>query len=219
MKIAGIIAFVAACSDDPAKTIAADAATPTPDASTPLDSGGVDPDPDAGGGPVVTKTRYVFVTKTDYAGYQPNGVEDHDAACNTEATAVAKLAGKKFVAWLSTSQATAPERTGVAAFDGTYRLTTDVAVGNAKAFRADQLETAIKVTAAGDARANSAVWTGTRMAGARDANASCTDWKNDNATAANGRAGLFGARNLAWTDNDSKPCLGESAALYCFEAP
>lgn len=193
-------------------------------------SGSTSGDPTADGGPTDAMpaddakgdapppkgNRFVFITSTTHHGDALGGLVGADGICNAlaKASPTAALRMRTFVAWLSTSGATAASR--LASADDTRRfLRVDGAiVATSTADLLDgTLASAVTVDERGMSYAgNVYVWTGTNPDGTK-ATDDCNDWtSNDTAD-----VGLATSTAGEWTKKQLSGCQAVYARLYCFE--
>ncbi|MDX1616697.1 MAG: hypothetical protein R3300_20490 [Candidatus Promineifilaceae bacterium] len=155
----------------------------------------------------------VFVTSTDHVG-DFGGITGGDLICNARA-ASSPLAGKTFVAWLSSSSVDARDRLSVGRFvrpDGVLVANSidDLTDGSiANEIRLDENSSDV---------GRSRVWTATTTQGTVDpAGRTCSDWTvRSNNTRGIGGITAFGNFSSNWTFAFHSPCTGQYP-LYCFE--
>jgi hypothetical protein len=162
------------------------------------------------------KQRYVFVTSNLYQGSLLGGLQGADEQCINAAGVIDLLAGRKFVAWLSSSGVDAKTRIGVT--DDPYvRIDGQtLAVGTA-----DFLDITTPMMVPIDLNENSLMvttdlvaWTGTQADGLKsNASEMCGDWQSGEGT---GRKGTLSETGVLWTDDGTIGC-NELARLYCVQ--
>jgi hypothetical protein len=178
------------------------------DAAAPLDAS---PDVDAGcSGPACE--RVVFATSGAFVGNALGGLLGADAKCQAAADASthARVKGRRFHAWLSTTATAVTDRLvhGTLAYrkpGGTVVASnwTDLTKGT--------LQSGIGEDENGVAVSGSA-WTGSTNAGLNGPN-QCDAWT---ITGNQGRTGNVGGAGGGWSDAVDKPCSNANR-LYCFE--
>lgn len=185
------------------------------------DSGVVVDAADSGGADAgVPLPRYVFVTSQVYTPIDASkGVGAYDTICNqlAQASPIAGVSSRKFLAWMSTSTASAGTRAGVASFTGRYELVDGTVVAQTGADLLDgTLVAPINRDEKNFVQAGKSPWTGTTPSGALASGENCDDWTGSaSATVARGSTS---ATNSAWTKNATTTCSGD-APVYCFEVP
>lgn len=157
----------------------------------------------------------VFVSSSEYEGSALLGVLLADAECMTLAAAQPALAGRTFVAWLSSPGFDAKARIGTS--QSVYRLPdadkTQVA-SNTAALLSGKLDAPIDHHEDGDVvGAPLVVWTGTAPDGVATG-ADCGGWS----MLMMGTVGLSTAMDAAWTQSEDVGCAA-SRRIYCIETP
>lgn len=155
--------------------------------------------------------QVVFISSTTMSG-NLGGVQGGDAKCNALAKPQPALAGREFVAWVSSRGSPAKDRLGVSQLP--YRLTTGTVVANNTL---DLLDAALLAPINRDEKgaiANGSVWTGTKTDGTVN-NDNCTEWTLG-ALIADGMTGNGGSPSAAWTQNIVSTCNLPSR-IYCFQ--
>jgi hypothetical protein len=116
--------------------------------------------------------QVVFISSTTMSG-NLGGVQGGDAKCNALAKPQPALAGREFVAWVSSRGSPAKDRLGVSQLP--YRLTTGTVVANNTL---DLLDAALLAPINRDEKGaitSGSVWTGTKTDGTVN-NDNCTEW-------------------------------------------
>lgn len=218
-----------ACVGDPVPAIVV-----IPDASTASASDGAVPpettgaEVDGGAGADATFTtdalasdggqptsRVVFLSSKVLGGVQPTGVAAFDAHCQSLAGAVSALSGKKFKAWLSTTDEAAVDHVGARGYLGEYRSMANKRIAaNGAALVSGNLDAKMNVTETGIA-IDTTVWTGTKPNGTVIAGGTCGNWK----TQTTGAIGSSDQVDGRWTDDTTTTPCGTTGPVYCFEAP
>lgn len=156
----------------------------------------------------------VFVSSASYLGSKLNGALQADAKCVVLAEAQPALAGRKFVAWLSSDVSNAKDRIGSSQLP--YRRLDAVRTIVAKdtaALLGGTLAAPIDFTEFGVvAKAPQLAWTGTTTAGVATAE-HCSNWDVD---ALMGTLGGITATDATWTVADTGSCIAQRR-LYCIE--
>ena len=159
--------------------------------------------------------RVVFVTSLDYSGAL-GGVTGADAKCQglANASTVARIKGRTFLAWVSTmaSPVSARFTHGSMAYvlgNGTVVASSwnDLVKGS--------LSNGIDLDELNAVRNNSVAWTATTSSNASFAGQSCNDWTVGTA-GPKGVYGNVGGTGGGWSSNGVNDC-GNANALYCFE--
>lgn len=162
------------------------------------------------------KQRYVFVTSSLYQGSLVGGLSGADDKCVLAAGSNTMLAGRKFVAWLSTSEVDAKSRIGVT-LDPYMRLDGQtLAVGTA-----DFLDITSPMMVPIDVNENGQMvndsleaWTGTQADGLKSVTTQmCGDWERGEG---DGRKGTISENGVLWTDDGTISC-NSTARLYCIQ--
>lgn len=157
----------------------------------------------------------VFVSSGDYEGSMLLGALFGDAECMTLAAAQPALAGRKFVAWLSSEGLDAKARIGTS--QRMYRLPdpdrTPVA-NNTAALLSGKLDAPINRQEDGSVvGAPLVVWTGTAPDGLATG-VDCGGWS----MLMMATVGLSTAMDAAWTQSEVVGCAA-SRRIYCIETP
>ncbi len=184
------------------------------------DSGAVLDAADDGADAGVPPPRVVFVTSQVYTPIDASkGVGAYDTICNqlAKASPIAGVSSRKFLAWMSTSAASAAARTGAASFTGRYELVDGTMVAQTGADLLDgTLVAPINRDEKNFFQAGKSPWTGTMPDGALATGENCDDWTGS--ASASVTRGSTSAATSAWTKNGTTTCSGD-APIYCFEVP
>jgi ABC-type Fe3+ transport system substrate-binding protein len=160
-------------------------------------------------------TRVVFVTSQDYTG-DLGGIAGANAKCQARADAspMASIHGRTFVAWVSTSVSAVTVRFvhGTKPYvrpDGVPIAASwdDLTDGN--------LANGISVNDLGGPKNGSDAWTGTTSLNAGYTGEACVDWTAATFTT-KGTQGNVGGSGGGWSSSIASPCV-TPLALYCFE--
>ncbi len=178
-----------------------------PGSSNPSPTPGADPCPGAAG-----CIRTVFVTSATYRAFEVEGIDGADAKCNALAAKSThpKVAGRKFVAWISGDQKTPSSRFVHGTAD--YVLVDGRRI--AKSFEAlrDGLEEAITLDENGVA-ASGYVWSATSPNG-RSYGVDCFGWTGGMGA---GHAGRTVKSAPDWSSTYGPTSCSTRARIYCFE--
>ena len=166
--------------------------------------------------------RVVFVTSVAVPGWSIQGMVGADAICNQLAAASThpRVAGRKFVAWLS-DDTRSPSTSMVRGTKGYVRPDgARIAADYAQLTGGGALEMPIEIDEDGQPRQGE-VWSATSPAGEREGEA-CYGWSSPTAVGAQGAITATAAR---WTrtsgsgsgDGQPQDCFETSNRLYCFE--
>jgi cysteine-rich repeat protein len=160
------------------------------------------------------EVRYVFVTSAAYLGQEVGGLVGGDAKCNELASFSDIVAGRHFVAWLSTELKEAKAR--LSAGSVPYARTDNVMVAPDNDGLLDgTLDAPIDHDEHGlPAVGSQQVWTGTMPDGTA-VGEDCNGW---GFSGIGGWTGLWTATDATWSSNVSVSCL-QLRHLYCIEAP
>jgi len=201
----------------PETSVGDSAALDAGDSATKLDADATaDADADAGIGcqGAVACERVVFVTSLDYSG-NLGGIAGADAKCQALAdqSSIARIKGRTFLAWVSTSMTPASVRM----VHGTqpYVLGDCTTIAASWSDLTDgNLQNGISVDQLGGNQGGSA-WTGTNSTNASFGGASCADWTSM-ALGMKGVGGNVGGNGGGWSNGGIDDC-GLNHNLYCFE--
>jgi len=154
----------------------------------------------------------VFVSSQLYVGKDMMGAANGDSNCNVLVMGIPAMAGRTFVAWLSSGESNAKDRIGTSQLpyrlvDGTTKVasnTADLLDGTLDA-PIDHNELGAKVGAP------LPVWTGTTTAGLATAE-HCSGWSG----AGTATTGLLTNKDATWTTGDTADCMA-LRRIYCIE--
>jgi hypothetical protein len=224
----GALLLDACVGDDPTLrdgTPAADGGGPTADAPSGIDSspaadsspadGAVD-----GADAAPAAPRFVFVTSKSLT--LSVGINQFDDECRSVAQISQKpdIRAKKFVAWASTTSASAKARIGATSFTGTYMLVDGTPIATSGAdLLSGTLLAPINRDESGLLRASASVWTGTTPTGDLDPALNCSDWTDNTKTATQG---ALAEKNGRWSKSGAPTfcgTVGLDTPIYCFEVP
>jgi cysteine-rich repeat protein len=158
--------------------------------------------------------QIVFISSTTFGGAL-GGVQGGDDKCNTLAKSQPALAGRTFIAWLSSPESNAKDRLGVSALP--YRLADGktVVANNTADLLDTTLLAPINHNETGAISGGSLLtWTGTKADGTVG-NDHCSAWTLG-AVNTNGMIGNGGAVLAAWTASQISTC-NLPRRIYCFQ--
>ena len=159
--------------------------------------------------------RVVFATSVGYTG-NLGGIAGADAKCQAlaDASTIARIQGRTFVAWVSTpgspvtlrlTHGSLPyTRSDGAMIAATFTDLTD-----------NSLQAPISFDENGGNRNNAGAWTGTSSSGAGFSGQNCADWTSA-AFGNKGDTGNVGGNGSGWSAGGSDDCTS-THSLYCVE--
>ena len=159
--------------------------------------------------------RVVFASSVGYTG-NLGGIPGADAKCQAlaDASAIARIRGRTFIAWVSTPSAPVAGRLAHGSLPYSRSDGAQIAA-NFTDLTDNSIQNPISFDENGGNRNNAGAWTGTTSNGAAFSGQNCADWTSA-AFGDKGDTGNIGGSGNGWTASGSDDC-DSLHSLYCVE--